>query len=448
MPQLLVPVHVGSDPPESWDTIEIRRRMAGEYASAWVRDRPTIADPGIDWAAIGIDPRWIGFDTADCVAALAPSTLANRGSGEFARFRQGASSRRETAIVISPLTDRPSLSDLIGAFYESTITGRPLGLGAKVRRAANLGGADRQLALRLLSSNVTLHWQRLSLAGAVYEGVQQRVAYPPQGTLVPIVETELGEPVVAVWVSPDEMERRYVLPAESPWPLLLSWLIEQALPEFVPGAIRRSRRLLSTDDTLRTRRERDARQALTDLDAEHGARRAVLEKELAAAEAAASSLREALLYGSSKQLVNAVSAVLAMAGVSVTNVDTMLRGTKNADLLCTYDGRSLLVEVKSATGSASEVAYQDLIRHLREWPHLPGAIPVEGGALVINHQTRTVPEERSPRPYPRPEFLDAQTEPIVTTLDLVNAWRDENWSVVRHLLFGFPAKEADAGPRT
>jgi hypothetical protein len=76
----------------------------------------------------------------------------------------------------------------------------------------------------------------------VLETYNGRVQHPVEGTLSPILETELGEPVVAVWVSPDEVERRYLVPGETPWPLLLQWLLEQGLPEFVLGVVRRARR--------------------------------------------------------------------------------------------------------------------------------------------------------------------------------------------------------------
>jgi hypothetical protein len=61
---------------------------------------------------------------------------------------------------------------------------------------------------------------------------------------------------------------------------------------------------------------------------------------------------------------------------------------------------------------------------------------VEGGTLVMNHEIRTDPHARNPKPYGRPEFLAAQTEPVVTTMELFNAWREEDAGAVRRLLFG------------
>ena len=103
----------------------------------------------------------------------------------------------------------------------------------------------------------------------------------------------------------------------------------------------------------------------------------------------------------------------------------MLDGTRNADLLCSYRGRARLIEVKSAARSPGERLYDDLLRHLREWPGIPNATAVDGGALILNHEQGRAPLDRSPEPDSRPEFLAGQTEPILTTWQLFEAWRDE-----------------------
>lgn len=466
MTQLPIPVHIGSEPPESWDDIESRQREFGDDASPWLQEkrRPAVARATLDWGALGFEPRWVGFDATDCVAALQPSIFAGHGADEFDRFRLGAESRGEIALVISPIGDphgtprsvlmRDDDSVHLGR-VDTSISSRPLGQGVRVRAAADLDGADRQLALRMLSCNPAPLWRSLSLYGVTYAAHNGQIQHhPAQGTLAPIVETELGEPVVAAWISPDGVERRYVVPAETPWPLLLQWLLEQALPEFVSGAMRRARRQLATDQALMTCRERSARAALTELEAEYATRHRELQREIEEAEEAASGVREGLLYGTGKQLADTVRSVLEWAGMTVADLDEYLGGTKNADLLCSYGGHSRLVEVKSATGNAPERAYEDLVRHLREWETLPGTTPVEGGALVLNHELRAVPDARSARPYGRPEFLAAQTEPVVTTLDLFNAWREEDAGAIRQLLFGSlnppmagpkpPVKEVDS----
>jgi hypothetical protein len=93
------------------------------------------------------------------------------------------------------------------------VHGLRLSKGARVGAAADLDDADSQLALRMLSCNPTPLWRSLSLHGVTYEAYNGPIQHPAQGTLVPIVETELGEPIVAAWVSPDAVERRYVVPA-------------------------------------------------------------------------------------------------------------------------------------------------------------------------------------------------------------------------------------------
>lgn len=468
MSQLPIPVHVGSEPPTSWDDTEARQKELGEDAAPWLQRqrRPALARPELDWDGLGFEPRWVGFDTAGCAATLEPSIYSGQGADEFNRFRQGAESRGETALVISTIgqvedsdTDTwsvfgPSDSVDLGR-VESRINGRPLGKGARVRAADGLGDADGLLALRLLSCNPAPLWWTLSLDGVTMEAYNGRVHYPAEGTLEPIIETELGEPVVAAWVSPDGAERRYVVPFETPWPVLLKWLLEQGLPEFVPGAVRRARRQLASDTHTMTRREREARAALADLEADYAARRADLERELEESQVAATAVREGLLYGTGGVLADAVRAVLESAEVKVVDLDDKLGGTKNADLLCSHGGRSRLVEVKSASGSAPERAYEDLVRHLREWVDLPGSTRVDGGTLVISHQLRLVPQERNPRPYGRPEFLASQTEPVITTLALFDAWREEDAEAVRRLLFGdadpstseSPQEQASGSPR-
>ncbi|TNM37702.1 hypothetical protein FHP29_18135 [Nocardioides albidus] len=443
-----IPVHVGTNPPSHWDEIEANQQRLGEEASDWLREqrRPSAASGDLDWGGLGFEPRWVGFDAADCVAALDPSVYAGKGADEFDRFRQGAASRGELAIVISLVETPdpgshwsvfgPAGSSLSLGRFNTSIHSRPLGIGARVRRSDGVEGAEVQLALRLMSCNPPLPWSALSLDGITLSSTHGRVKHEPEGTLVPIIETELGEPVVAVWTSPDGVERRYVVPAEAPWTVLLSWLVEDALPEYVPDAMRRARRHMATDLDLMTRRERQAHTALAAFDAEYAERRGTLDSELQSAQSDASALRDGLLFGTGDALVETVRTVLEWAGMNVVPLDEELGGTKNADLLCTLDGRSVLVEVKSASGVPKESVYDDVLRHLRVWEKLPDSTPVEGGVLVINHQHRLPPHERRTKAFERPEFLAAQTEPVVTTLELFEAWREEDRVATCRLLFG------------
>jgi hypothetical protein len=61
-----------------------------------------------------------------------------------------------------------------------------------------------------------------------------------------------------------------------------------------------------------------------------------------------------------------------------------------------------------------------LQRHLDTWPQLRPDEPVSGGVLVVNHQHRRHPSERTARVYSRPEIVDALTVPVLDTVALFN----------------------------
>lgn len=61
------------------------------------------------------------------------------------------------------------------------------------------------------------------------------------GELCPILLDSLGAPVVAVWVSPDERQRWYIVPDGTDWDTVIDWLVLHAVPAHVPDASRRHR---------------------------------------------------------------------------------------------------------------------------------------------------------------------------------------------------------------
>jgi hypothetical protein len=463
---LAIPVQVGSEPYTYWDDIEARQEQHGDDAapSLSVARRPPLAEPGLDWERLGFEPRWIGDDTADCVAALQPSAFSSQGADEFKRFRQGASSRGELALVVSMIgVDResdagrglltPAGRRLLSPYDDHILLGglmcsiasRPLGRGARVQLGDGLGDADRDLGLRLTNCQPGLSWSVVKLQGTQAESVYGSQHYPPVGRIDPILLTPLGETVVGAWVSPDDKERRYVLPAGTPWEVVLEWLAQKALPEYAPTAMRRARAPIAWPPELMTRREREASEALKKLEQDYRSRRDDLQAALSKAREDADQIRDGLLYGTGKRLVETVALVLERAGIRAVDLDAMLGGTRNADLLCTYEGRSRLIEVKSSAGSPGERLYSDLLRHLREWPSLPEATTVDGGALILNHEYNKDPLDRSPEPYTRPEFLASQTEPILATRKLFEAWRDERWDRIQAAIFGPDAETPQSG---
>lgn len=81
MTQLPIPVHVGSQPPDHWDDIEALHQLGADAPPALRNNlRPSIAQPDLKWAALGFEPRWVGFDTADCAVALQPSIFTTHGA--------------------------------------------------------------------------------------------------------------------------------------------------------------------------------------------------------------------------------------------------------------------------------------------------------------------------------------------------------------------------------
>jgi hypothetical protein len=334
--------------------------------------------------------------------------------------------------VFSNHDDSVSLGDL----YTSVVSTR-LGNGAQVALHGIVAGADRDLGLRLLNATPALTWWTIELSGATSQSSFGDPTYhPPEGTMHPILVTPLGETVVGAWISEDGAERRYVVPQDVPWELVLNWLTNHGLPEHVPTAMRRSRAAVALPDALLTTTELQLRRHISELQVNYEAERARLDGELEAERARATDIRDPLLYGTGQDLVDAVASVLRLAGIDVVDLDKSLGDMINADLRCSFERASRLVEVKSAGGAPTERLYNDLVRHVTEWPTVPGAEAVDGGALILNHEHKKEPLDRSGDPYTRREFLAAQTHPVLTTLQLFSAWRDSDWVGLRAALFG------------
>ncbi|MFF9396207.1 hypothetical protein [Streptomyces griseoluteus] len=73
-----------------------------------------------------------------------------------------------------------------------------------------------------------------------------------EGELVPILVDSLGEPVVARWTAGDGQQIWYVSPHRVDWNQVVAWLIQCALPGYVPAALRRVRSRHHLDPALET----------------------------------------------------------------------------------------------------------------------------------------------------------------------------------------------------
>jgi hypothetical protein len=258
----------------------------------------------------------------------------------------------------------------------------------------------------------------------------------PANVFLPILVDELGGTLAGVWLPEDRRQRWYVVPTGIGWELVIRWLVEQAIPEYVPGALRRVRAPELVDDELLTRAELEARRALERFDASVEAERIRLEAELSAARAAVEPLRFDLFYGTGSGLVAAVGQVLESAGFVTEDLDATFGEGVSADLLASVDDRHWLIEVKSSTGRASEAFVDDLTRHLATWSQLGREETLSGGALIVNHQRNEPPLDREVAVYTRPEFLAALEYPVIPTTALFAWWRDSKSDAVKDAVTG------------
>ena len=137
------------------------------------------------------------------------------------------------------------------------------------------------------------------------------------------------------------------------------------------------------------------------------------------------------IYGTGSELVDAVATVLTAAGLTVSDLDELLGDTSSADLLVSIGSNRRLVEVKSAGGNAGEKLVVALDRHLQTWPAIRPSEPVSGGVLVVNHQHKLDPSERSAEVFSRTEFVATLTVTVLSSRQLFDWWRVSDWESVR-----------------
>ncbi|MGN9916609.1 hypothetical protein [Micromonospora palomenae] len=453
----LVPVHIGQPEPgsEREQDLLVRQQSARERG---YRKRSPRVPPGLDWQRHGVQPRWLGMETSDCAVAIEPGYFSGQGDAERDRFLAGTAQRGELALLISVIGDvdddgqRSVLSQFdasvhVGDIY-TNVYGRRLPAGSRPTIAAGLGAADRDLAIRLLTRPPDAPWWALKLHGTTLEGINGETRHEAQGHLEPILIDPLGDPVVAAWVSPSGTQRWYVIPDVTPWDNLLGWLIHSALPSYVPNVLRRTRSPHFVDPELQTADELAARRALAELEARYTEEKTLLEQQLRHAEQHAESVRYGLLYGTGDDLVGAVAAVFSAAGLCVVDLDRDLGGTKSADLLVSIGDAPprRLVEVKAASGPAQEHMIGYLQRHLDTWPQLRLDLPVTGGALVVNHQHKLPPADRTTQVYSRPEFVASLPVTVLSTVELFGWWRVGDWPAIRTAILGAEPASAPVPP--
>ena len=453
-----IQMHVGTNPPEDWTEQEaVVAELAPEQRTDRVgrprfHERPPLADGAFPWERLGAEPRFVGTETAECVAALEPSVFWNHGVDEFERFITAVEGRQETALIVSTIgSEQPPGPRRVGATWathdasvhlwqvEGSIAGRRMPQGVIPQLAPDVRGADRDLALRLRNRPAAAPWWTIELAAAVSQRGGFRLEEgSPGGIIQPILVNQLGEILVGAWMPETRPWRWYVIPAGTEWEQIVNWLVERAIPEFVPAALRRVRAPELVDDELLTARELAAQEAIRAFEGAAALARNRLEQESANAQVEANDVRFALLYGTSKPLADAVGMVFARAGFCVEDLDATMGAGVSADLLVSLLGGRWLVEVKSATGKPSEDLLDDLKRHIETGPSRRPAEPLSGGVLVVNHQHRLAPLERTHGAYGRPDFVASLQHTVIPTLALFAWWRDGNYQPLVGAVTGPP----------
>jgi hypothetical protein len=214
-----LPVLVGHPPPDRRDEVDfyekIRLLQAPESAISANRLRPQLADPGFDWAGVGLEPRWLGEESADCVAAL--NLPLDRGAqDELDRLATGCALREETAPVIHSVGELsgPTFDTSKGLLGRGTskmlpgeaglLIARELPVGASVDLAADLDPADRDLALRIRNSHTKSAggWVGLEIGGFSLERTDSSEYVEPTAVLRPLLVTAVGDVAAAVWDAP------------------------------------------------------------------------------------------------------------------------------------------------------------------------------------------------------------------------------------------------------
>ena len=144
----LIPVLVGLRDPAGPDA----------PPSPGAQERSRLDGGGINWTALGADPRWVGMESSDCAAALHPGIYHSDGARERDRYIAGAARRGETAVLVSVIGNADGTRRNIFSTYDASVSlslesgsvcGRRLPQGAAVGLADDLNRTDRDLGLRL-----------------------------------------------------------------------------------------------------------------------------------------------------------------------------------------------------------------------------------------------------------------------------------------------------------
>jgi hypothetical protein len=242
-------IHIGYLPPQQWEELPDTEHAREVFGGS--RERPGITVEPIAWESLRMTPRWLGDDSSNAVVAIQPNNFFNQGAAEWDRFIAGTQTRQELALAVSMIgsADAPKIASLGGPTASVSLPVPAPGIahvgGPRIPLARapsvvkGLVPADRDLALRLINArDPALPWWSLELTGAqVFYGGGRSETVNPTGTLTPLLISAAGEVVAAVWTSPDEAVRHYVIPWLSVWTPVLEWLGQRGIPELALSTV-------------------------------------------------------------------------------------------------------------------------------------------------------------------------------------------------------------------
>lgn len=434
-------MHIGYRTPSWYDDMDAMERMSAITRGAGLAhlaERPSVCDPEF-WTSLGIRPVWSDEDTSVCVAAVDPGV--DGSDTDLQRLIAGAIARDENVVIVSTLSAaRPGVRrrPLWGGhgvrINGAEFRGRLLPAGVEPRTIPDLDAVDRDLGLRL--HGYAGPWWEIEIDQDPDDEHEGDPSASMRADLVPILETAAGE-VVAGFVELADGDRWYIVP-DLHGDQVPRWLLDVAMPQFVPEAVQRARAAHLVDPSLRTNEERMAIEQRDRFQEQTQRELETLTAAIDDAERAASEVREALLYASSDALVDAVGWVMGAAGFVVERLDDQY-GTTTADLLLSFSGRHWLVEVRSAGGHPGENAVQDLRRHVQTFPQIDSR-PVERGVLVVSNHTKLAPRERPVPIYTSRPFIESLDVVVIACMTIFDWWRNEAWDELRAAVTGPPGQ--------
>jgi hypothetical protein len=427
-------VYVGEwSPQDVRDSVKARGYDPdSEEGSMLVAAAHPLSRPDFRWPS-AIVPRWNDEDTSECVAALSPS-----GEREMTRYIEGAERRGDPPLALIPLGGQPtgpSIENpgrLSGSPIPGEVFAARLPSGIRPTVAPGLEAPDRELAARIRSS------------GDPWSSYELR-AIPP-GSSAPKLQGLLfdatGRRVAAVWRPAGG--HWYFLPPSVPWTAVVDWLVNVALPAFVPRTTNLIRAKVASEERFLTAAEEQARAELEDFDRRVADERAERVRRGEEVGEEADEIRRPLLFGSGAQLTDAVAAVLQHCGFTITDLDQEL-GTVSADLLATRDDQRWLIEVKGKSGAAKQVDVTQTAKHRTTWD-TENRGELAGTILILNHENSQDPSLRAPKPYDDPGWVEAIVDlgvAVIPSMTLCEWWAKGDCQAIVEAVTGPPGQYGD-----